>query len=155
MSTEPSTDSSTDSSTEPTPRTDRLETRAKIRVSAVVMRDEHGRVLNVRKRGTAMLMLPGGKPESGETPNQTAAREFEEELGVSLDPRHLVFLGEFRSAAANEAGFDVVAHVYEHPFVDGVTTKAEIEHLEWVDPRTDRADIAPLNTEHVFPALRD
>lgn len=124
-----------------------------IRVSAVVMRDAHGHVLNVRKRGTAMLMLPGGKPEAGETAAETAAREFEEELGVALDPRSLSFVGEFRAAAANEAGFDVVAQVYEHPFVSGVSARAEIEQLEWVDPAAARDDMAPLNTIHVFPAL--
>ena len=124
-----------------------------IRVSAVVVRDADGRVLNVRKRGTDMLMLPGGKPEAGESAAQTAVREFAEELGVILDEDRLAYLGEFRAAAANEAGFDVVANVFEHAFVEGVTTNAEIEQLEWVDPRTPRADLAPLNTEQVFPAL--
>lgn len=117
------------------------------------MRDELGRVLNVRKRGTTTLMLPGGKPEPGESPAATALREFEEELGIALDPTLLRALGEFRAPAANEAGFDVVAHVFEHPCVAGVTANAEIEHLEWVDPLIEREDMAPLNTQHVFPTL--
>ena len=124
-----------------------------IHVSAVVMRDSLGRVLNVRKRGTSTLMLPGGKPEPGETAAQTAAREIEEELGIVLDPTRLKELGVFRAAAANEAGFDVVASVFEHPYVEGVRVLAEIEQLEWVDPSEARDDMAPLNTEHVFPAL--
>lgn len=124
-----------------------------IRVSAVVVRDAGGRVLNVRKRGTRMLMLPGGKPEPGEGPAETALREFREELGVDLDPALLRFVGEFRASAANEPGHEVVAHVYEHPFVGGVGVGAEIEALEWVDPASRRDDLAPLNTEHVFPAL--
>lgn len=126
---------------------------SEIRVSAVAMRDPGGRVLNVRKRGTRMLMLPGGKPEPGEAPAGTALREFEEELGIALDPRLLRFVGEFRSAAANERGSTVIAHVFEHPFVPGAVASAEIDHLEWVDPADPRDDMAPLNTEHVFPAL--
>lgn len=122
-------------------------------VSAVVMRDGEGRVLNVRKRGTAMLMLPGGKPEPGESAAETALREFEEELGVALEPTALRFLGEFRAPAANEPDHEVVARVFEHPFVAGASTNAEIEQLEWVDPSSRRDDLAPLNTEHVFPAL--
>lgn len=122
------------------------------------MRDRDGRVLNVRKRGTRMFMLPGGKPESGESPAQTALREFHEELGVALDAESLATVGEFRSAAANEPGYEVVAHVFEHPYVAGVAVSAEIDALEWVDPAADssseRDDLAPLNTEHVFPALR-
>lgn len=117
------------------------------------MRDETGRVLNVRKRGTSMLMLPGGKPEAGEDPAETAVREFAEELGVRLDPALLRFVGEFRAAAANEPGHEVVAHVFEHPLVTGAAVNAEIESLQWIDPGEQRSDLAPLNTEHVFPAL--
>ena len=98
-------------------------------------------------------MLPGGKPEPGEGPAQTAIREIEEELGIELDPALLQDLGVFRAKAANEAGFDVVAHVFEHPYVEGVRVLAEIEQLEWVHPSEARDDMAPLNTVHVFPAL--
>ncbi|GAA1326064.1 TIGR00730 family Rossman fold protein [Leucobacter albus] len=124
-----------------------------IRVSAVVMRDPDGRVLNVRKRGTSSLMLPGGKPEPGEDPRDTAVREFREELGIDLDLLRLRGLGEFRSAAANEPDRDVVAQVFEHPYIAVDRPLAEIEHLEWADPRAADPAMAPLNTEHVFPAL--
>lgn len=124
-----------------------------ILVSAVVMRDAAGRVLNVRKRGTTMLMLPGGKPEPGESPAETAIREFAEELGADLDPGRLTYLGRFRSAAANEPDHVVVAEVFEHPWVSDAGPSAEIEVLEWVDPSDPRSDMAPLNTEHIFPAL--
>lgn len=125
-----------------------------IEVSAVVVRDEEGRVLNVRKRGTQSLMLPGGKPEPGEDPRDTAIREFREELGVELDPLRLRGVGDFRAAAANEPGHEVLAHVFEHPYVEVDRPLAEIEHLEWVDPESHDSAMAPLNTEHVFPALR-
>lgn len=127
-----------------------------IRVSAVVMRDEAGRVLNVRKRGTDSLMLPGGKHEPDEHPQDTAVRECAEELGLSLDRDQLHALGVFRAAAANEPGHIVEATVFEHPLVAEALTAtphAEIEYLEWIDPAVSRADIAPLNTEHIFPAL--
>jgi 8-oxo-dGTP pyrophosphatase MutT (NUDIX family) len=124
-----------------------------IQVSAVVMRDPRGYVLNVRKRGTTMLMLPGGKPELIESPAETAIREFREELGIGLDPALLEPLGEFRAAAANEPGHVIVAHVFEHPFVAGACAHAEIDHLEWIHPSAPRADLAPLTIEYVFPAL--
>lgn len=127
-----------------------------IRVSAVVMRDPRGRVLNVRKRGTTSLMLPGGKHEPGEDPQNTAVREFAEELGVELDVTCLRPLGVYETAAANEPGHLLVATVFEHPFVRAAASaapRAEIEYLEWVDPALAREDMAPLNTEHVFPAL--
>ena len=120
------------------------------------MRDTHGRVLNVRKRGTTSLMLPGGKHEPGEDPRDTAVREFTEELGIALDVTLLRSLGVFETAAANEPGHLLVAAVFEHPFVPAAASaapRAEIEYLEWVDPALTREDMAPLNTEHVFPAL--
>lgn len=127
-----------------------------IRVSAVVMRDPAGRVLNVRKRGTAMLMLPGGKHEPGEDPRDTALREFEEELGVSLDPELLHSLGVFRAAAANEPGCTVEASVFEHPYAPeagAAGPRAEIDLVEWADPAERRDDMAPLNTDVIFPAI--
>ncbi|WP_446429907.1 NUDIX hydrolase [Leucobacter sp. 1207-22] len=127
-----------------------------IRVSAVVIRDETGRVLHVRKRGTDMFMLPGGKPEVGEAALDTAVREISEELELTLDATELRPLGVFRSAAANEAGFIVEAAVFVAPTVPGAESavpQAEIEAIEWILPATTRSDVAPLNHDHVFPAL--
>lgn len=127
-----------------------------IRVSAVVMRNPAGQVLNVRKRGTNALMLPGGKHETDETPRDTATREFAEEIGVALDPLLLREVGVFRAQAANEPGHLVEAAVFEHPFVEAAANAlplAEIDRIEWVDPAVHRDDLAPLNTDIVFPAL--
>lgn len=127
--------------------------RDQIKVSAVILRDDAGRVLTVRKRGTRLLMFPGGKPEPGETPRETAVREVAEELGVVLDPAKLSLLGTFDAPAANEAYSDVQATVYEHPDVAVSRPLAEIEHLQWVDPAANTEDLAPLLRDAVFPAL--
>lgn len=119
------------------------------------MRDSAGRVLNVRKRGTKKYMLPGGKPEPGETAADTALREFHEELGVQLNPTLLRSLGTFYTEAANEARHTLVADVFEHPEVAGVTASSEIDSVKWISPHTTRTDLAPLTTAHIFPALRD
>lgn len=127
---------------------------AVIRVSAVVLRDGAGRVLTVRKRGTARFMFPGGKPEPGETPAQTAVRETREELGVELDEDRLAHVGSFRADAANEPGTQVLAEVFEHPGVPVGSPAAEIEEIRWQE-LGDRYpdDVAPLLADHVLPAL--
>lgn len=125
-----------------------------ILVSAVVIRDEAGHVLTVRKRGTDLLMFPGGKPEAGESPQEAAVREFTEELGVDLDATRLRLLGEFTAQAANEPGHEVCAIVFEHPWVRIDSPLAEIEHIEWAHPSSEAENLAPLLREAVFPKLR-
>lgn len=108
-------------------------------VSAVVLTDADGSVLTVRKRGTESFMHPGGKPEPGETPAQCAVREVEEEIGLRLDPERLELVAVHRTAAANEAGRALIASVFRHPLLEGlsrppVTAAAEIDEVRWVDP---------------------
>jgi 8-oxo-dGTP diphosphatase len=125
-------------------------------VSAVVLRDEQGRILVVRKRGTTRYMLPGGKIETGETPAQAAIRELHEEVGAVLDAEQLHFLGDWITAAANEPNHSVHGYIFEHPLIEGLAVRAEIEDLLWLHPddMNQRNDLAPLLTERVLPALQ-
>lgn len=125
-----------------------------IRVSAVILRDDRGAVLTVRKRGSSRFMLPGGKPDPGESAAETAVREVREELSIDLEPAALQPIGVFRAAAANEPGFDVESTVFAHPPVPVSQPAAEIEELRWQlldEPYP--TDLAPLLTEHVLPIL--
>ena len=125
-------------------------------VAAVVIRDDAGRVLVVRKQGTSRFMLPGGKIEEDETPAQAAIRELHEEVGADLDPQWLTLLGEWTAPAANEPGLSVHGHIYEHPWVAGLRARAEIDELLWLHPdeMDARDDLAPLLVTRVLPALR-
>ena len=133
---------------------------ATITVSAVVLTRPDGTVLTVRKSGTQMFMLPGGKPEERETPRDTAVREIREELGLELAPESLTLLGEFNTDAANEAETTLLAHVFEYPKFDDridVAPQAEIVECQWVlptDPEVYTSPVtAPLNADLVFPLL--
>lgn len=127
-----------------------------ITVSAVVLRDSTDRLLTVRKSGTSRFMLPGGKPELGESPEEAAVRECREELGVQLDIRQLRLLGSWRAPAANEDGRIVAATVYEHPVVDVRGPSAELEELRWLNINGEQPDdLAPLLADRVLPALLD
>lgn len=63
-------------------------------VVAAALIDRTGRILvQQRPEGKAMAGLwefPGGKVEEGETPNQALVRELQEELGIDVDPGHLL-----------------------------------------------------------------
>ena len=116
-------------------------------VSAVVLTGDDGRVITVRKRGTDRFMLPGGKPEPGETALDCAVREVHEELGLRLDPAALVEVGEFMTSAANEPGFALNSTVFEASAPGTPRPRAEIDEVRWVDPAAfaemDEADCAP------------
>lgn len=128
--------------------------RRSIRVSAAVITDDAGRLLLVRKRGTTAFMQPGGKPEAGETPDETLIRELAEEIGILVDASALGALGEFRAAAANEAGFDVIADVFTVNIGDALPViAAEIEEMRWATHAdADTLEIAPLAAEYFLPA---
>jgi 8-oxo-dGTP diphosphatase len=126
----------------------------RIVVSAVCVFDDAGRLLTVRKRGTAMFMHPGGKPETGETAAQTAARELAEEVGIVLDPRELQLMGVWIAEAANEAATDIEATVFLAPGTWTAHPSAEIAEIRWLELAGELpADLAPLLTEHILPKL--
>ena len=124
-------------------------------VSAVAF-TRAGAVLTVRKHGTRMFMLPGGKLEPEESPAEAARREVAEEVG--LDVTDLELLGEFTAPAANEPGRTVVSTVYRAALPGEPRATGEIAELRWTSLDTlstdSGTDLAPLLCDHVPPALR-
>lgn len=128
--------------------------KARIVVSAVCVFDEAGRLLTVRKQGTDRFMHPGGKPEPGETAAETASRELLEEVGIAVAPEELLPMGVWLAEAANEAATDIEATVFTAPGTWTAHPSAEIAEIRWLDLAADLpADLAPLLTDHILPAL--
>lgn len=128
--------------------------KARIVVSAVCVFDEAGRLLTVRKQGTDRFMHPGGKPEPGETAAETASRELLEEVGIAIAPEELLPMGVWLAEAANEAATDIEATVFTAPGTWTAHPSAEIAEIRWLDLAADLpADLAPLLTDHILPAL--
>jgi 8-oxo-dGTP diphosphatase len=123
-----------------------------IDIVTAVIRDDAGRMLVVRKRGTAIFMKPGGKRELGEDDLTALARELDEELGCLLVEAQL--LGRFEAPAANEAGFTVQAATYLATVEGEIGVRAEIEEMAWIDiAAPGDVRLAPLMTV-VIEALR-
>lgn len=130
--------------------TDTAENPVIVVAAVAFVRDGH--VLTVRKRGTTRFMLVGGKPEAGETPEQTARRETLEEVGIAVG--ELELLGEFVSPAANEPGHELHSTVY---LADASTPPApagEIAELRWSSLSGEDDDLAPMLQDNVLPLLR-
>lgn len=125
-----------------------------LNIATACLLDEQGRLLIVRKRGTRIFMLPGGKIEAQETPIQALQRELHEELDLYVAESDLHPLGHFCSAAANEPDHWVEADVFFGRLKGDVKVKAEIEAVEKLELHTHRRkDLAPLLREQVIPAL--
>ncbi len=122
-----------------------------IEIVAAVIRDDRGRALLVRKRGTSVFMQPGGKREPGEDDLTALARELDEELGVAIvagsarEPRHLP------GPRGQRNGREVVAAVYEVAVTGAPIARAEIAEFLWFDPRDPPpVPVAPLTREHIL-----
>ena len=115
--------------------------------------DDNGLLL-VRKKGGSSYILPGGKPELGESDREALAREIEEELGCSIDIDSLIFLGTFSDRAADMKRTTVTVKLYWAKLLGSPSPKSEIENLEWFHPRL-RANLslAPSLQNHIVPFL--
>lgn len=136
-----------------------------IRVSALVIgHPERRELLMVRKAGTQAFMLPGGKPEPGETARSAIVREVAEELHLELADDRLEELGTWTAAAANEAGHAVTGTVFAYRGVPGGLNVAapevyeEIAEAAWfsfddLPADTPQRRFASLTRDHVIPHL--
>jgi 8-oxo-dGTP diphosphatase len=123
-----------------------------IRVVAALIRDDAGRMLVVRKRGTEAFMQPGGKRDAGEDDLTALDREIGEDLGCRMVPGSARPLGQFDSPAANEPGWRVRASVYAVSVRGAVVPQAEIAEVLWIDPTAPAPIVlAPLTRDHVLP----
>jgi 8-oxo-dGTP diphosphatase len=121
------------------------------KVGLLTIRD--GKVLLCRKkRGTQLLILPGGKREAGESSLECLARELREELGdaVAAMPE---LLGVYTHAAAGDPGKNVRIELYRAELMGEARAQSEIGELVWFGADDDLAAVAPSLRDVIFPDL--
>jgi 8-oxo-dGTP diphosphatase len=110
-------------------------------VAVCVVRDAGGRVLLAertgRQRSAGFWELPGGKIDAGETPQQAAARELEEETGIHA--RSLAPWMTYEHAFATRR---VRIHFFRVHDWWGTPLGREGQRLVWVDPSA--PGVAPI-----------
>lgn len=118
-----------------------------IRISAAIIRDEAGRFLLVRKRGSEIFYQPGGKIDDDEDPATCLEREIEEELGLRIGRDQLRYAARMSAPAANEVDATVEADLFHLTLKDGQVPVAssEIEELLWSPPGETTRPLALLS----------
>lgn len=110
------------------------------------------RLLVVRKQGSATFILPGGKPEAGETQLQTLAREIDEELGCTVEGARYLrsFIDETADGSAT-----VTVHLYFGDLRGKPHPSAEIVELRWLElSREPSLELAPSIVNQILPYIR-
>lgn len=127
-----------------------------ILVSAAALIDRDGRVLLAqRPEGKSMAGLwefPGGKVESGETPEVALIRELEEELGINTWESCLAPL---TFASHNYADFHLLMPLFACRKWEGIPESREGQALAWVAPQKLRDYPMPPADVPLIPILRD
>lgn len=104
-------------------------------VAAALISKDGNVLLAQRPEGKSMAglwELPGGKIETGETPEIALVRELKEELAITVDAEALVAL-TFASHAYDD--FHLLMPVFECRSWTGEITQCEHDGLHWVAPR--------------------
>ena len=125
-------------------------------VAAVALIDPDGRVLLAQrppgKYLAGMWEFPGGKVQSGETPEAALIRELDEELGIST---HESCLAPFTFASYGYPEFHLLMPLYVCRKWDGIVTAREGQSLKWVRP-TQLSDYSmPPADKPLVAMLRD
>ena len=125
-------------------------------VAAVALVDTDGRVLISRRpEGKAMAGLwefPGGKLESGETPEAALIRELREELGIDVAEN---CLAAFAFASHAYERFHLLMPLYLCRRWGGRAEAREGQQLAWVEPRRLVDYPMPPADKPLIPLLRD
>ena len=100
-----------------------------------------------------LYLMPGGRPEAGESCEQTLSRELKEELGVELNTSSLGYLGSFEDVAAGEEDARVHIELYLGDFCGEMKPCSEVKRLVWFAKDDDWANLAPVTRNRILPAL--
>jgi 8-oxo-dGTP diphosphatase len=106
-----------------------------ILVAAAALVDVDGRVLIAKRPAGKQLAglweFPGGKVETGETPEQCLIRELHEELGITVSH---ACLAPFVFASHGYENFHLLMPLFLCRRWEGLVTAREHEALAWVKP---------------------
>ena len=122
-----------------------------IKYGLVIIKD--GKFLINRKFNTKLFLMPGGKPEPGETIEECLVREIKEEHDVDLIKSTVKFFLDVEDMAANEPNTVIFMKVYFGKIKGTPKIRSEIEEQRWFGKNDDPNILSPIIRNKILPAL--
>ena len=112
------------------------------------------KLLAVRPHNSQFLLMPGGKPNLGESAVAALKREIREELDCSIDEKTITLLGTFEDVAAGNNGSRVRIDLYSGKLKGTPKPSSEIEELKWISANDAlNPFVTPIIKKQIIPFL--
>jgi len=106
-----------------------------------------------RKFDTKLFLIPGGKPNPGESIEDCLIREINEEHKCTILKDTIVFFGDFEDKAANEPDTIVSMKVYLGKIKGKPIPSHNIEEQKWFGISDDTSILSLIIKNKILPAL--
>jgi 8-oxo-dGTP pyrophosphatase MutT (NUDIX family) len=104
------------------------------RTAGIIVKDNH--ILLHKNKKDSFWTLIGGRIQLGEDSAQAVKREFEEELGITVEAKRLLWTVEnfftYKSRLYHEFSFIYLLHDVEDKVAEVVSSQAETFQYEWI-----------------------
>jgi len=107
-----------------------------IRPCVVLIKDEKVLTIHCKYPDGEYFLFPGGGVESGETLQECAIRETEEETGYKVKIKKLIYVNDWiRDRATNERVVNMffLGEIVSGELIEGERDGSKVKNAEWVD----------------------
>jgi 8-oxo-dGTP diphosphatase len=124
------------------------------KAALILFREVNGskELMLVRASNKPYFVMPGGKLEPEESPEEALQRELMEELGTTAE--NLKYLGKVHGNTPD--GREIEEHMYLGTLAGEPTPQAEIVEIAWLSRNallSPRNDLTPLTLEKILPFI--